>query len=170
MRCRPGHAGAILLGFSLGCVPFGVRAQAQTPANLEHFCWDRVEALVKAYYPKATVSRTAGTFRFSHDTMPFMIHVPLKTGAWQPARETEGPKRHGGILGELEVRQGRWQGAADVPQTFDRAYFTAYLMAPYSERCDCHLVANLSYPDTIDKTFVGAWTDAVNEFETYLDE
>ena len=97
-----------------------------------------------------------------------MIHTALKTGEWQAANEVEGPKRHGGVLGELEVRPGRWAGAAVVPQTFDQQYFTTYVMAPYAEGCDCHLVADLHYPDTVDGDFIERWTRLINEFPTVM--
>src|SRR5438034_7173328 len=58
------------------------------------------------------------------------VHEPLKTGEWQDARETIGPQR-GGVVGNMELRTGKYLGAAAVPQAFDKRYFTLQVMAPY---------------------------------------
>lgn len=128
----------------------------------------RAEQLVRQYYPDAKITQTPDGLQFSHETMEFTMHLPLKTGEWQAARPMQGPKRHGGIQGTAALREGKWMGAAMVPQSFDRFYFTSYLMAPYSAACDCHLVAHLDYPDTVDQSFVKAWSELINDFEKYL--
>lgn len=162
------RVGSLLLGFAMGGLLFGLPGGAAEPPRLERF-WDRVEALVKEHYPSATVSRTARTLTVSHETRTFMVHLPLKTGEWQEASPMDGPKRRGGILGTIELAEGRWGGAAVVPQSFDRAYFTEYLTAPYSQRCECHLVAHLYYPDTVNRAFVDAWTALINDFDAHLE-
>jgi len=76
-----------------------------------------------------------------------IVHEPLKTGEWQHARETIGPQR-GGVVGNMELRTGKYLGAAAVPQAFDKRYFTLQVMAPYF--------------------FLSEFTDLVTRFAEYL--
>ncbi len=130
-----------------------------------------LEKLLTRYYPKiqrTQVSSEPEVIQFEYNTMKFMIHHPLKTGEWQPARETIGPQRRGVICG-IRLNPGRWAGAAMVPQVFDHKYYNTLLMAPYSEANDCHLVANLSYPEyDVDGNFLREYQRLVNDFAKYL--
>ena len=76
-----------------------------------------------------------------------IVHEPLKTGEWQDARETIGPQR-GGVVGNMELRTGKYLGAAAVPQAFDKRYFTLQVMAP--------------------DFFLSEFTDLVTRFAEYL--
>ena len=87
------------------------------------------------------------TIHFEARTRRFMVHEPLKTGEWQHARETIGPQR-GGVVGNMELRAGKYLGAAAVPQAFDKRYFTLQVTAPYF--------------------FLSEFTDLVTRFAEYL--
>lgn len=130
-----------------------------------------LEKLLTKYYPKIQRTRVPldpGVVQFEYNTMKFMIHSPLKTGEWQPARETLGPQRHGVICG-VRVNAGKYMGAAMVPQVFDHRYYNTLLMAPYSETKDCHLHATLSYPEAdVDSNFLREYQRLINSFQDYL--
>lgn len=130
-----------------------------------------LEKLLKRYYPK--IRRAEGEFdpgvvQFEYNTMKFMIHHALKTGEWQPAHECKGPQRHGVVCG-IRLSEGKFLGAAMVPQVFDDKYYNTLLMAPYYEKDDCHLMANLSYPESdVDPNFLREYQRLVNSFHEYL--
>ena len=96
--------------------------------------------------------------------------MPLKTGEWQDPWEERGPKK-GGILGDIELRDGQYVGAAVVPQTFDRKYYSILLLAPYSKKFDCHLYVHIYHPHLDDESgFIKEITDIINSFENRLEE
>jgi len=125
-------------------------------------------ALVLKYYPDARTARTRDAIHFEARTRRFMIHEPLKTGEWQDAREVVGPQR-GGVVGHMELRTGKYPGAAVVPQAFDKRYFTLHVMAPYSEARDAHLYTHLLYPADANRVFLAEFAELVARFADYLE-
>lgn len=129
-----------------------------------------LDKLLKQYYPKIerVPNDSADVVAYEFNTMKFMIHHPLKTGEWQKAVEQTGPQRHGVMCG-VRLTKGRFMGAAMVPQVFDNRYFNTLLMAPYSEKHNCHLNSTLSYPERdIDNNFLRDYQRLVNSFADYL--
>ncbi len=124
-------------------------------------------ALVLKYYPDAKTELTQHTIRFEARTRRFMVHEQLKTGEWQDAHETIGPQR-GGVVGNMELRPGKYLGAAVVPQAFDKRYYTLLVLAPYSHASDAHLYTHLLYPGDASKVFLSEFTDLVTRFAEYL--
>jgi hypothetical protein len=60
-------------------------------------------------------------------------------------------------------------GAAVVPQTFDRKYYSIMLMAPYSQKYDCHLYVHLYIPNLgRNIEFIKEFTEQINGFEDKL--
>jgi hypothetical protein len=90
----------------------------------------------------------------------FMIHVPLKTGEWQDAREVEGPNRHG-ILCSVSLEEGRYGGQALLPQIVDERYFETLVLAVASPGATQYLYVHLSYPATVDARFLKEFNGAV---------
>ena len=100
----------------------------QNPA-LERF-YSELRTLFRKHYPKATSHLLKDKIHFEHDTRVLIVHEPLKTGEWQDPRETRGPKP-GGILCDITLQKGQYQGAAVVPQTFDKRYFKVLSLLPW---------------------------------------
>ena len=123
--------------------------------------------LVLKYYPDAKTDLRGHSIHFEARTRHFMVHEPLKTGEWQDAHETIGPQR-GGVVGDMELRSGKYLGAATVPQAFDKRYFTLLVMAPYSDARDAHLYTHLLYPADVSQVFLSEFTDLVTRFMEYL--
>jgi hypothetical protein len=108
--------------------------------------------------------------QFEFNTRLFIIHLPLKTGEWQDPWEERGPRK-GGILGTIELRDGDYTGAAMVPQTIDRLYYSIIVLAPYSKKHDFHLYVHLSVPKQEGKPeFNKEFIELVNAFESKLME
>jgi len=138
----------------------------QTPA-LKRF-YSELRTLLRKHYPKATSHLLKDKIHFEHDTRVFIVHEAYKTGEWQDPWEERGPKP-GGILCDITLQKGQYQGAAVAPQTFDKRYFKVLLMAPYSPKRDVHLYVHLSYPGNVRTDFLKEFTDLVNGFEKYVD-
>ena len=137
-------------------------AQPLTDPDLTRL-YSELRPLFRRFYPGVSASTADAEIRFESDTRVFSIHHPTKTGEWQDASPTRGPNR-GGILCEILLAKGRFQGAAAVPQTFDEKYFKVLLLAPYSTRRDAHLIVRLSFPDGTSKEFLRRFTELVNAF------
>ena len=110
----------------------------------------RVESVVRKYYPEATIQISKNEIKFEYLTREFVVHNALKTGERQAPSVTRGPSK-GGILGSVTFRPGKWLGAAVVPQTFNKRYFSIYLMAPYDEVNDFHLYSRIYSPSSGSK-------------------
>jgi hypothetical protein len=123
-----------------------------------------VSALVTRHYPKAIVTRDNQTIRFEFSTRKFMLHEPLKTGEWQDAHEEVGPQK-GGVWGWMELRDGKYNGQAILPQAFDKRYFVLNVIAPYSKKLDRHLYVHLKHPRDADRAFLRDFDTLVNTFD-----
>ena len=132
--------------------------------------YSEIQQLAMRYYPEATFHFIGTNIHFESDTRTYIIHVPLKTGEWQDPRAVRGPKK-GGILGTIELRDGRYGGAAAVPQNFDRHYYEVMLMASYSKKYDCHLLTKLYVPRLKkNDAFIKEFTELINNFEKKIKE
>ena len=129
--------------------------------------YSEMRALFLKHYPKATAHLLNGKMHFEQDTRVFIVHEPLKNGEWQDPWETRGPKP-GGILCDITLQEGRYMGAAVVPQTFDKRYFQVLLMAPYSAKHDRHLNVHLTCPAKVKPEFLNEFTQLVNDFSKHL--
>lgn len=138
----------------------------QNPA-LKKF-YSELQTLFRKHYPNATSHMLKNSMHFEHDTRVFIVHEPLKTGEWQDPWETRGPKP-GGILCDITLEKGKYQGQAKVPQTFDKRYFRILLMAPYSAERDCHLCVRLSYPANVNNDFLKEFMELVADFQRHVD-
>ena len=130
--------------------------------------YGELRTLFRGHYPKVTSHLLKEKLHFEHDTRIFIVHEPTKTGEWQDPWETRGPKPRG-VLCDITLLEGRYQGAAVVPQTFDKRYFSVLLMAPYSAKHDCHVIVHLSYPGNVSGEFLKEFTALVNDFEKHLE-
>jgi len=151
----------------LGLLATGADGEALQNPALKRF-YSKLSALFHRHYPKITAHHLKDTLHFEHDTRIFIIHGALKTGEWQDPVETRGPKP-GGILCDVTLQKGRYEGAAAVPQTFDKHYFKLLGMAPYSPKHDTHLSVHLSYPRNVSEEFLRQFSELVNDFGKYVD-
>jgi hypothetical protein len=161
-----------LIGAGLATLltPASAAGPATTPSEPRYdldALYREVRAVVRRYYPEATAHRLDRKIHFEHDTRVFVVHEPLKTGEWQDPWEERGPRQRG-IIADIEIVPGRWRGAAVVPQSFDRRYFTHHLMAPYSETLDAHLYVSIKYPRTVPDGFLRELADVLNHFDRYV--
>ncbi len=140
---------------------------AQQKSRLKRF-YPELRTLFLRHYPQVTSHLLDARIHFEQDTRIFIVHEPLKTGEWQDPSQTRGPKL-GGILCDIELRDGKYNGAASVPQTFDKRYFKLLIMGPYSSKHNAHLYIHLSYPSNVSDDFLKEFTEFVNRYDKYLD-
>jgi hypothetical protein len=157
---------SLVLGLVMSSARGADEATLQNPA-LKQF-YSELQTLFRRHYPKATSHLLKDQIHFEHDTRVFIVHEPLKTGEWQDPWEERGPKR-GGILCDIVLQKGKYQGAAEVPQTFDKRYFKVLLLASYSAKEDAHVHVLLSYPANVSNDFLKEFTQLVNDFPKYLE-
>lgn len=140
---------------------------AQHRSRLNRF-YPELRTLFLRYYPKVTSHLLDEKIHFEQDTRVFILHEPQKTGEWQDPSETRGPKP-GGVFCDIELREGKYNGAAGLPQTFDKRYFKVLVMAAYSQKHNAHLYLHLYYPDNARDEFLKQFSELVNDWEKYLD-
>ncbi len=114
--------------------------------------YSSLQPVFQRYYPTVKSALTSTGIEFEHDTRMFLIHVPLKTGEWQEAREIKGPNRRG-ILCHIGLVEGKYNGAAMLPQTFNDRYFETLVMAVARPDESAYLYIHLSYPHLVDARF-----------------
>lgn len=105
----------------------GASSSASGPPVVLSKLASRLDPILQRYYPRAKVTIESSRVAFEYDTRVFLVHSALKTGEWQEAREIKGPDRNG-ILCTIELREGRYDGAAILPQTFNEHYFQTMVM------------------------------------------
>jgi hypothetical protein len=138
----------------------GAAAKPTAPSSTLSDLLIRLRPVLHRYYPDAQLRLRGDVLEFEHDTRVFLIHSRLKTGQWQEARETRGPNP-GGILGTIELRQGPYNGAAVLPQTFDNRYFETLVLAEASDDQSKFLYVHLSYPDSVKSGFLSEFREVV---------
>ncbi len=57
---------------------------------------------------------------------------------------------------------------AAVPLSFDQRYFTTRVMAPDSEKLNCHRNVRLKYPRDVSREFLAEFQRLMNGLESYL--
>lgn len=157
----------LTLGLCFASPSIAAESEKQATYNIAPL-YQEVRELVRKYYPIATSHTLNNKIHFEYDTRIFIVHEPYKTGEWQDAREERGPKKDG-IMGTIQLQKGPWQGAAVVPQTFNKRYFKVLLMAPYSKKLDAHIHVLIKYPRNVDKKFLKEITTLLNHFEAYVE-
>ncbi len=154
----------LLFIFALACMISSTIAEDTLPQNQTlQPLYKQLGDLFHHYYPNATGHLLGDKIHFEYDTRIFIVHEPSKMGEWQDPWEERGPKTDG-ILCEIELQHGTYGGAAVVPQTFDKRYFTVLLLAPYFQKIDAYLYVHLSYPREASKEFLKAFQDAIDHF------
>lgn len=129
---------------------------------------EAVEPIAHRYYPEARVSlRDERTIEIEHDAQVFMVHLPTKTGEWQDASPIKGPRR-GGVVMIISIRDGDWQGAAVLPQSFDHCYFVDHVSLYYSETLDAHAHVSLRYEGAYPSDLMAELAGPLSELDRHI--
>jgi hypothetical protein len=115
----------------------------------------KLQSVIRSSDPGASVAIENGVYVYRHHTQTFKVHTLDKTGLIsEDAHDEEGPNVDG-ILLNISLQEGPYEGAADLPQELKKPYWTTFLNA-YPTDGDKHLLLNLSYGSRADKKLIEA--------------
>lgn len=115
---------------------------------------DQLGKLVRKHFPDAVVAQDNGKFTAKHGTMVFTIHRHWKTGKiLKETDQVEGPNYEGFMI-SISVQDGKYEGAAMVPQTLNRRYWQEYIDRPPTEDGKGHYVINFSFGSRLNREFM----------------
>jgi hypothetical protein len=138
---------ALLSLFALSLSSFSGRATDPLPDDLVK----SLSATIKENCPEAEITiGEGGAFTAKHGTMMFTVHSTSKTGEVYPQTfQKEGPNFKGFIL-TVSLQEGRYEGAAVVPQTLQGPYFPTYIDGPATDDGRKHYWVTFSYGSRLD--------------------
>ncbi len=113
----------------------------------------QIAEFIHQYFEKAKITRKDRK-----------IHIEYKSKSYLTLadRQELGPDS-GGIVGDLEFREGRYRGKTKLPLTYtEQASYSVVLMAPYLARQDCHLYTKFAYAADTPPDFVEKFTRLLN--------
>lgn len=112
---------------------------------------DGLSKIAAQMTPVATVLQDGRAVTMSYKTRTFMVHNTDKLGRHsEKAHETVGPETDGLIV-EITLQDGRYDGAAKIPQTLRRPYWYTFVNAYPIAEGKQHLHVNISYDSKTDR-------------------
>lgn len=101
--------------------------------------------------PVPNVTQDDKTVNLSYNTRTFMVYSTDKVGRHsEQAHEVIGPK-YDGLITQVTVEDGRYIGAAEIPQDIRQPYWTAFVNAYPIAKGKQHLHVNISYGARTDR-------------------
>ncbi len=123
-------------------------------SNAHKQVFAQIESLVKQYYPHA---------KMSQDSQHLHIEYKVRNSQNLYSGRTELAPEQGGILADLEFKQGAFKGNEKLSKTQNQYSYMVLQMAPFLSQEQQHLSTRLCYaPDTS--------SDFVLQFGTLLDD
>jgi len=114
--------------------------------------------LLREYYPNAKIKVKDANFHAEYKMR--MFDIP-QTNTIEPGVEW------GGVICDLELAPGPYTGVEPVPRQLNQySTYKIMVLAPYSQRYDCHLNVRLTYPFDIKPDFLERFKILVNDFES----
>lgn len=136
--------------FMFAALALAVAGSGSTPQPPPDDLIRRLTDAIRAHCPNATIEVTKEGLIAKHDTMLYTVHRRSKGGMVSPETyQEEGPNADGFLL-RVALHDGRYQGAAVVPQTLNAPYFLTYIDAPAASRPDTHYFVTFSYGSQLD--------------------
>jgi len=125
---------------------------------------DMVKALsdtIRKKCPEAKIEVTTGAFVAKHGTMMFTLHSTAKSGEISSQTyQQEGPNFKGFIL-RVALEDGKYGGAAKVPQTLQDSYFPTFIDTPATDDGKKHYQVHFSYGSRLDPELKNAILEAI---------
>jgi len=114
-----------------------------------------IEALVLEYYPRAKIVKTDKSVHFEFRVKSLIL----------PSRKQSLVPESEGIVGDLNIKPGRYDGTEILPYQTNETYYVSLLMAPYSEPGDCHMLTKMLFPPSTAVEFVKGFKQIVNSYQ-----
>jgi hypothetical protein len=126
--------------------------------------WDKLSAMVRnlvlEFYPKAKIKESKNQLHAEYKSRMYDITSTNKTEL--------GPD-WGGLVFDMELKQGPYAGVDAVPKKFNEySYYHVELFAPYSKQYDRHLLTKIYYPFDVPQDFLKRFKKLVEDFEQYM--
>jgi hypothetical protein len=110
----------------------------------------KLTSVITILCPEAEITVDKYAFSAKHDTMLYTIHSRSKTGEVYPqTSEREGPAFRGFML-RVSLNDGKYGGAACVPQTLHGPYYPTLIDAPSTDGGKKHYQVHFSYGGRLD--------------------
>jgi uncharacterized protein YbaP (TraB family) len=119
--------------------------------------FQEIRELLKEYYPKAKLLADDHKMHFEYKG-----HILENT---YTNRQELAPDS-GGVVGDLVVKPGRFNGSGKVPREENQYYYMVLLLAPYCEESDKNLNTALRYAPDTPLDFVDCFKKIVSKFAT----
>jgi len=151
---------AVLMLSSIG--GHGVCANDQDEASnrsveVANKLYPELEKLVQEFYRKAKVTKSDRKFHFEYKARPTMT----------ASNRQEITPDFGGVICDIDLRDGRYQGKVKLPQQYnEHSFYSVILMAPYDAKSNVHAYTKLLYPSDTGFEFIEKFKDVMNSIST----
>jgi hypothetical protein len=116
---------------------------------------------IRRYCPDATIEVTEKSLKAKYGTIVYTLHARSKTGeVFTRTYQQEGPNYKGFIL-TVTLHDGKYEGAAVVPQTLQGPYFPTFVDSVPVENGKTHYQVHFSYGNRLDRELMKAIFDAI---------
>lgn len=123
---------------------------------LENRVFDEMSKFIRESYPKAKFSKVGPKIHFEYKTRP---NLNTLTG------KTETIPDFGGVIGDLELKPGEYNGTVKLPQHYaEYAFYSVILVAPYVQSSNIHIYTRLAYPSDTAQSFTDAFEKLMKSF------
>ena len=134
---------------------------------------DMIEQLTKAirkHCPDAIIETTKNEFVAKFGTMTYTLHARGKGGeVYEKTYQEEGPNYKGFVL-RVELREGKYEGAAAIPQTLQGPYFATFIDATNMEKNNKHHFVAFSFGSRLDSELKKAIMDVIPKNQLKKDQ
>jgi len=135
--------------------PKDTPAKADAPANSDvSAVFADIESLVKEYYPKAKIVRSADKLHFDYKARALN---GTQSGLVDLSPES------GGVAGDIVVKPGKYTGKERQPSETNMILHMVLFMAPYSEPQDHYFNTRLNYPPDAAVDFLTRFKSIISD-------
>jgi len=143
---------------ALVILAFGIPVMATPPPEN---VFKKLTETIRKHCPGATMEVTEKGFKAKHGTIVYTLHAQSKTGeVYAQTYQQEGPNYKGFIL-TISLHDGKYEGAAMVPQTLQGPYFPTFIDAVPVENGKKHYQIHFSYGNGLDRELMKAILDTI---------
>lgn len=115
---------------------------------------ERLSKVAEEMKPVASVAQNGRCVTLSHRTRTYMVYSIDKLGRHsEKAHEDVGPM-YDGLIVQVTVQDGRYAGAAVIPQDLQEPYWKAFVNAYPILKGKQHLHVNISYGSRTDHVMI----------------
>ena len=116
---------------------------------------ERLSRIAEQMKPVALVAENGRNVTLSYNTRTFMVHSSDKLGRRSDKAHEETGPRYDGLMVHITVGDGRYAGAARIPQNLRRPYWITFVNAYPIAKGKQHLHVNISFGNRTDRETIG---------------